>query len=216
MNTTTTSECINLNTWPRSELFRFYIDEMRIVMSLTVDIDITPLRCFVKAHGLKFYPTMIWVVATIINAHDEFKYGWDDAGNLIKWTSVSPSYAHFHKTDERFTKMVTPFTADLFDFHARFLHDRARCDSLRGIVGHQPPNFFDVTCLPWVHYRHFDLHVFDEGRFLAPVVSWGKFDNEGGRSVMPMTMNIHYAVADGYHLSRFFTEVQMMIDTLHA
>ena len=32
MNTTTTSECINLNTWPRSELFRFYIDEMRIVM----------------------------------------------------------------------------------------------------------------------------------------------------------------------------------------
>lgn len=31
---------------------------------------------------------------------------------------------------------------------------------------------------------------------------------------MPLTMNIHHAVADGFHLSRFFTEVQQLIDAM--
>jgi len=36
-----------------------------------------------------------------------------------------------------------------------------------------------------------------------------------GKYVMPLTMNIHYAVADGFHLSRFFAEVQELIESTH-
>ncbi len=72
----------------------------------------------------------------------------------------------------------------------------------------------DVSCLPWVKYKHFDLHVFDAGEFLAPVVNCGKFEEANGRLMMPLTMNIHHAVADGFHLSRFFIEVQELINTL--
>ena len=43
---------IDLNTWDRGKLFKFYIDKMRIVMSLTVDMDVTPLVGFAKKNGL--------------------------------------------------------------------------------------------------------------------------------------------------------------------
>lgn len=205
---------IDLNTWNRGTLFKFYIDKMRMVMSLTVDIDVKPLAEFITKSGLKFYPAMIWAVSKVVNSHDEFKYGWNTKGNLIKWNVVSPSYVHFHKEDKNFTKTVTEYSDDLFVFHSRFMSDREKNRDMRAIVENQPPNFFDVSCLPWVRYKHFDIHVFDEGKFLAPVITWGKYEPEQEKLIMPLTMNIHHAVADGFHLSRFFNEVQELINSL--
>lgn len=58
------------------------------------------------------------------------------------------------------------------------------------------------------------VHVFDKGKFLAPAITWGEYEMLQGRYMMPLTMNIHHAVADGFHLCRFFNEVQELINTL--
>ena len=205
---------IDLNQWNRGKLFQFYMDQMRIVMSLTVDIDVTTLKSYSKKTGIGFYPLMLWVVSKVINSHDEFKFGWNKDGNLIRWDYVSPSYTDFHGEDESFTKMVTEYADDLSKFCNRVKLDRERHQNDRAVLKDQPLNFFDVSCLPWVKYKHFDIHVFDEGKFLAPVVTWGKYEQENSRLIMPLTMNIHHAVADGFHVSRFFTEVQELIDSL--
>ena len=164
-------EIINTETWERGELFRFYIEKLRNVMSMTVDTDVTKLVSFVRAHGLKFYPAMMWAVSKAVNGRAEFRYGWKN-GDLVRWDYVSPYYADFHGED------------------------------------------FDISCLPWVRYRSFDIHVFDEGRYLAPVVTWGRFETENGKTVLPLSVNIHHAVADGWHLSRLFADVQEIINTL--
>ena len=205
---------INLDQWDRGELFQFYMEHMRIVMSLTVDVDVTRLIRFTRQSGLNFYGVMVWTVSKVVNAHDEFKYGWSKGGDLIRWEVISPSYVHFHPEDQRFTKLFTPFSPDLASFHAQFLADKEAYRDRRDILPGQAPNFFDVSCLPWVRYRHCDLHVFDDGRVLAPVVTWGKYEEEQGRWSMPLTMNLHHAVADGFHLCRFFQETQELIDTL--
>lgn len=207
-------EIINTETWERGELFRFYIEKLRNVMSMTVDTDVTKLVSFVRAHGLKFYPAMMWAVSKAVNGRAEFRYGWKD-GDLVRWDYVSPYYADFHGKDERFVKLVTEYSGDLSEFHARFLADRERYKDLRAFdLKEIPPNTFDVSCLPWVRYRSFDIHVFDEGRYLAPVVTWGRFETENGKTVMPLSVNIHHAVADGWHLSRLFADVQEIINTL--
>ena len=105
---------------------------------------------------------------------NEFKYGWDADGNLIKWDVVSPSYAHFHKEDENFTKTVTEFTDDLLEFHARFLSDREKYKDVRAMAENQPPNFFDVTCPA----RGLDTSIstsmcLTKGNS-CPVITWGQ------------------------------------------
>ncbi len=40
---------VNLEEWNRGPLFQHYIDNLRIVMSLTVDIDITKLLAFFQS-----------------------------------------------------------------------------------------------------------------------------------------------------------------------
>lgn len=209
------SNIIDLDTWNRGKLFRFYIDDLRCVMSMTVDVDVTPLVAYVKNSGMKFYPAMMWVISKVINAHDEFKYGYDKEGRLIRWDFVSPYYADFHSEDENFVKLATEYADDLQEFHARFMADRERFKALRAFdMQDVPANTFDVSCLPWVKYKNFDLHVFDSGTYLAPVVTWGKYEEQSGKYLMPLSMNIHHAVADGFHLSRFFNEVQQLINSV--
>ena len=65
-------EIIDIDAWSRGGLFRFYMDKMRIVMSLTVDVDVAPLVKYAKAHGLRFYPSMIWVISKSVTSRDEF------------------------------------------------------------------------------------------------------------------------------------------------
>lgn len=107
-------ELHNGNEWSRGSLFRFYIDKMRIVMSLTADIDVTKLRVYAKERDIGFYPLMLWVVSKAINSHDEFKYSWDRDGGLTRWDSISPFYTDFNSEDESFVKIVTEHSDDLF------------------------------------------------------------------------------------------------------
>ena len=40
------------------------------------------------------------------------------------------------------------------------------------------------------------------------MVTWGKFFEENNKIIMPLTIQVHHAVADGYHCSLFFSDVE--------
>ncbi|NSB44721.1 chloramphenicol O-acetyltransferase [Clostridium saccharoperbutylacetonicum] len=43
------------------------------------------------------------------------------------------------------------------------------------------------------------------------MITWGKFFEEGKKIIMPLTIQIHHAVADGYHCSLFFSDVNKIL-----
>ena len=204
---------IDLATWDRRELFDLYMTRLKLVMNATVDIDVTRLVRYCKKQGLKFYSVMMWLVGRRMNAHDEFKYHYTKEGELFLFDRVSPSYTDFHKETGKFVKYVTEYSEDLRDFCARVAADRERHKDDDGFLP-QPPNVYDISCLPWLHYNSLTLHV-DEGRpTLYPVVIWGKHEKRGLRRIMPVTFSMNHAVCDGFHLSRFFNELCEDIDAL--
>lgn len=198
------------STWERAEIFQHFVDNLRCVMSLTVEINITDFFQNVHQKQIDFYPAMIWVVSAAVNCREELRMGMNAQGEPGVWDVVSPYYTHFHAEDERFVKIYTEYSPDFDVFYQRYLEDKKRYQHERGFAQKEVPNnTFDVSCLPWAHYQHFDLHVFDAGMYLAPVVTWGKYvKDEQGNVTMPLTLNLHHAVADGYHLCRFFTDVE--------
>ena len=109
---------------------------------------------------------------------------------------------------------VAEYNENLEVFHSNFVdiidkHKDCRAFDFKNV----PPNVFNVSCLPWINYKSFDIHVFDEGKYLAPVITWGKYVEKNGRITLPFSFNIHHAAADGYHLSRFFIELQELLNS---
>ncbi|MCL2108971.1 MAG: CatA-like O-acetyltransferase [Oscillospiraceae bacterium] len=206
---------VSLENWKRGEIFKHFIDNLRCVINITADINIGSLRAFCKSENYRFYPTFIYIVTKVINSRDEFKMGHDEGGDLIIWDEVFPLYTVFDSESEMITRLVTPYAPDFQVFYEKIVSDMDRQKSNPGIqVSHKERNVFDVSCLPWLHYKSCDLHVFDSGKYLAPFITWGKFEAQNGEYKMPLTMQIHHAVADGFHISRFFEDVQFQIKCL--
>ena len=162
--------------WKRYNLFWYYINNLRNVISMTCDIDITGFLNYAKNKGYRFYPCFMYAVSNIINAHDEFKLGWNDKNQVVVYEVIHPYFAHFYKEDEQCVLLVAEYNDDLEIFHKNFVSVLKKYKDYRAFdFKDVPANTFNVSCLPWVHYKSFDIHVFDDGKYLAPVVTWGKF-----------------------------------------
>lgn len=203
-----------MESWDRRDLYTFYMKDLKIVMNMTVEMDVTHLLAFSRERGLKFHSVMMWAVGHILNSRDEFRYSLDDNGELIRWDFISPSYTDFNPETEHFVKFVTEYSEDLADFCARVEADKAKYKDGWGFIPDQPKNVYDISCVPWVSYQSLSLHVDAGGPCLFPVVLWGKYHEENGKTMMPVTSNVNHAVCDGFHLCRFFNELQEFINSL--
>ena len=201
---------IDVDNWERKELFRLYTNELKIGINITVEMDVTNVVKFAKKGGYKFYPCMIWAVSKVVNAHDEYKYG-KLGGKLVLWDSVSPSFTDFNSETKQFNKFTSEYSEDFKTFYETCQKDREKFKNESGFVGNPPENVFDITCIPWVNYKAFTMHIETEPRFF-PVVSWGKFIEKDDRFTMPVTIDYNHAVGDGYNASMFFNYLQEFID----
>ncbi|MBD2848135.1 hypothetical protein IDH44_23300 [Paenibacillus sp. IB182496] len=77
----------------------------------------------------------------------------------------------------------------------------------------EPPNTFPVSSIPWVNFMAFHLHLYDEGTFLRPIFTMGRFDRSRGAVLLPLTAQLHHAVCDGYHAGVLFRELQARADS---
>ena len=205
---------IDIATWQRRDLYTLYTTDLKIVMNMTVKVDVTRLVAYARERGMKFYPVMMHTVGRVLNAHDEFKYSLTPEGELILFDSISPSYTDFNPETECFVKFVTEYTPDLWEFYRRTEADRQKYRGACGFIPNQPKNVYDISCLPWTNYESLTLHVESTEPRLFPVVIWGKDEEVDGRLILPVTVDVNHAVCDGFHLSRFFSELEELINAL--
>lgn len=200
-------EYIDLTKWERGGLFVYFTEKMRNVISVTADIDVSGLPEACRRRGISFYAAVMWCAAKAVNGRENFRIGMIE-GRPVRYDRVDPYYAHYIESDGKFVKAVAEYDDELSVFAEHYETNKRLFGERRGPCREVPPNVFDVSCLPWLHYKSLDLHVFDDGLYMAPVVTWGKYTGNGASLEMPMTLQIHHAVADGRHVAAFFEDAQ--------
>lgn len=207
---------IDLKTWPRVQMFHYFSRMAPTGYSVTVRVDVTGLRGALKARGLRFFPTYLWLVTKCLSEQGEFTTAEKD-GILGTYDSLTPLYAAFHEDDHTFSLMWTEFDEDLDVFHKRYLDDKARYGGNHGVLcrpGVPPENAYTVSALPWVSFEHFAVHSYDRKPYYFPSVEAGKIFEEGGRELMPLSLTCHHATTDGWHVQRFLDRLDEEIGKL--
>lgn len=202
---------IDLKAWPRGQMFWYFSRMAPTGYSITVRVDVTALRQTLRDAGLKFFPAYLWLVTRNLNRQIEFKVAEQD-GVLGYYDTLTPLYASFHGDDHTFSLMWTEYTADFRAFHAAYLRNQAAFGDVHGVLSQPqtppPPNAYTVSCVPWISFDHFAVHSYENKPYYFPSVEAGRFIEEDGRSLMPLSVTCHHATTDGYHVHRFLESLQ--------
>jgi chloramphenicol O-acetyltransferase type A len=70
-----------------------------------------------------------------------------------------------------------------------------------------------LISLPWISFTGFNLNFFNDNEFLLPIITIGKYVEQGNTLQLPVCLQVHHAIADGYHASQFMNDLQQLAST---
>ncbi len=200
---------IDFENWNRKEHFETYIKGVPCTYSVTGDVEITSLLNKVKENGYSFYGTVIYGISKIVNSHNEFKMNFDNEGNLGYFDTVYPSYTIFHKDSETFSDIWTEYNNDFNKFYNNYSNDLNEYkDNYKMSPKNNISNVFNISSIPWYSFKGFNLNLKNGYNYLPPIFTIGKYYELNKKVFMPLSLQVHHGVCDGFHVARFFNEFQ--------
>ncbi len=207
---------IDLEKWKRKEHFNFFYRADYPQYNICMDIDVTRFLAFIKKEGISFYYAMIFSVIKVVNSLDNLKYRIRD-GKVVLHDIVHPSFTDMKKdkTDDLFKVVTLEMKDNILEFvnYAKETSENQQNYFELGMPAGRDDLVY-ITCLPWIKFTHISHTVSLNKNDSIPRISWGKYYKQGERILLPFSVQVHHALADGYHVAMFVEKLQEFIDNL--
>lgn len=201
---------IDYDSWDRKEIFETFHGYL---YCMTVELDITEFLSVLKANGRKFYPSVCYCITRAVNSDVNYRYGKVD-DQIGYWDQVDAHYTVMRTgSNHLFSHQRTAWNPDFPRFYQCFLRDKAlaeQCDRLyydqSGAMDNVHISTMPQTVFTGLSYsKPVSFTHYDASRIsYIPFVMIGKYHEENGRMKLPVTVEFHHAVNDGYHAEQFF------------
>lgn len=203
-------ERIQLDGWARREHFEHYRSQVPCTYSMTTKLDITAL---VEAK-VRLYPAMLYLLTRAVNRFPEFRMDFDSEGKLGVYGEMHPCYTIFHRDSETFSNLWTEHTEDYQVFCRAYERDLEQFGSNKSMMAKPdvPANTFPVSMIPWESFDGFNLNLEKGYSYLLPIFTMGRYAENNGRYLLPLSIQVNHAVCDGFHVCRFVSALREMID----
>lgn len=205
---------IEASKWERAQIFHYFSQIAPTSYCMTVEVDITKTLNCLKARVLKFFPAYLWLVTTALNEQQNFKIALCD-GKIGYWNSLTPLYATFHEDDKTISLMFTEYDNDFDSFYKAYIGNKQKYSSVHGVLSQAPqlppPNSYTVSCIPWIGFKSFSLCSQSPAPYYFPTVEAGKFFEQSGRTMMPLSITAHHATTDGWQIKCFLDKLNLML-----
>ena len=198
---------IDKETYYRKGVFRHFTEDCKCSTSVTARVDVTELAEWSKKTGTKFYINFLYLLTKVLNSRDDYQLGYRwQTDELICYDQINPTQYVFHEDTETCTPVYSTYSDDYAVFYRNALEDVEKAKQTReyGLDAANHPNWFDASFIPWLSYDSLNIELPDGYLYFAPIVNWGKYREENGRLMMPVSVRLNHAIADGYLVAKVF------------
>ena len=204
---------IDINTWERKEIFEFYKDYEQPFFNITANIDVTNLYKYSKKNNYSFFLSCLFISTKVANSIDAFKIRLENNKPII-FDKINTG-STILKDNNTFFFMYLDFINDVKTFiyeSEKQIEIKKQTGIVEGGKGDQAIIYHST--LPWIRFTSVQ-HAQDtkKGRSIPKIV-FGKYFIKGEKLLMPLSVEVHHALADGYHVGLFYKQFQKEINLL--
>lgn len=202
---------LDINSWERKEHFYFFKSFDEPFFGVTVELDCTNAYQYCKDNGLSFFLYYLHKSVKAANNIEPFKYRIIDDKVMI-FDTVNPA-ATINRENGTFGFAYM----DYFEEYSQFeMNAKKEIERIRNSSGLIPAvsgeNVIHYSSIPWIKFTslsHARSFTFKDS---SPKISFGKMTETDGKKIMPVSIHVHHALMDAYHIGIYIDEFQKLMN----
>jgi chloramphenicol O-acetyltransferase type A len=198
---------IDIETWPRRDYYRMYRQIDQPHFNMCANVDVTAFYEALKTRAVPFTVGVLYILARAANDIPAFRCRMR-GDDVIEHETVHPATTIL--SDEGLFGFCT------IGYRAAFGSFVTGATEAIAAAKRQPTieveggrdDLLYTTSIPWVSFTSFahptHLHPSDS----IPRLAWGKRFDEDSRLKMPLSVQGHHAMMDGFHMGQYYERAQ--------
>lgn len=206
-------QVIDIDSWKRKEHYHFFKDYQEPFFGVTVNIDCSKAYKYAKDKKLSFFLYYMYQSLAAVNAIEEFRYRIED-GKVVCYDKIHCSTTALN-ANKLFAFAFMLYTDKFEDFYAQAQNEIAKIKSITTMNVDENsgrPNVIHYSTVPWfsftalTHERNFAIQD------SIPKITFGKYFKDGDKLLLPLSINAHHGLMDGYHVGQYVELFQQLLD----
>jgi chloramphenicol O-acetyltransferase type A len=198
---------LNLETWNRRDHFLFFKQFEEPFFGVTAAIDCTKAYAWAKEKGLSFFLYYLHRSLIAANAIEPFKYRLQN-NDVLVYDAVHASPT-INRNDGTFGFSYIDYYPLFENFVREAQKEMARVQAGTGLVpAVSSENVIHYSSLPWIDFTsvsHARAFSFNDS---IPKITFGKMTGETNNRKMPVSIHVHHALVDGFHVGQYLDVFQ--------
>lgn len=202
---------LDIENWNRKNHFYFFKDYDNPFYNICTNIEVTELYNITKANNVSFFLASLYLSIKTANEIDEFRYRIID-DKVVVFDKIHPFSTILDKEN---IFHFCPF--NYFEEFDKFISNgKVSIENTLNMpsILESNPERLDVihyTTIPWVSLTSMShAKKFNNGDSIPNIV-FGKYYYSGNSLMLPICVEVHHSLIDGYHVGKYFEKLRRHI-----
>jgi len=204
---------VDIENWNRKTIYEYFKDFPDPFFNLTANLDVTRLYRFCKEKKLSFSLANLFYSLETANEIREFRMRLKD-DRLVEFERIHATMT-IAQPDETFSFCYFEMQENVFDFNESGKAAVEKYTRLKTFdVERDRVDLIYSSVIPWVSFTSFKHASRLNNKFTIPRMVWGKMFEDAGRKKMPHSVEVNHAIADGFHVGKYFVSLQKKLSEI--
>lgn len=203
---------IDVEAWERKDQYYYFRDFDNPFFNVCVDVDVSRLHGYAKAQQLSFFVASLYLSLKAANLVREMRYRLR-GGDVIEYEQIHAGSTVLNEGGG--------FSFCYFDYCQQFGAFNSKANALLTQHRRQRPgldpkldadNLIHHSVVPWLAFSSISHARKFRKDDAIPKIVFGKYTEQNAEWRMPLSVEVHHALMDGYHVANYVACFQDLLN----